>query len=77
LFEDVDFLRRARRISHIYSFPAAVVTSARRYRNSGIVRQQFRNLWLMLQYLAGAPPEVLAKAYREMGLTNSSPSSSR
>lgn len=64
LFEDVDFLRRARRITRVWSFPASVTTSARRFRRHGPMRQQLQNALLLLRYLAGTPPEVLAARYR-------------
>lgn len=64
LFEDVEFLRRARRLTRVWSFPAAVTTSARRFRRRGAVRQQLQNAALLLRFLAGAPPERLAAEYR-------------
>lgn len=64
LFEDVDLLRRARRRTRIHSFPAAVTTSARRFHRGGPVRQQLRNGWLLLRFLAGTSPETLAASYR-------------
>lgn len=65
LFEDVGLLQQARRQTRVYSFPATVTTSARRYLQVGVVRQQMRNLGLILQYLAGAPPEDLARQYEK------------
>jgi rSAM/selenodomain-associated transferase 2 len=65
LFEDVALLQKARRRTRIYSFPATVVTSARRYRRFGVVGQQLKNLRYMLAYLAGVPPEVIANRYRQ------------
>lgn len=64
LFEDVEFLRRARRHTRIWSLPAAVVTSARRFRRRGLLRQQLQNAGLLLRFLAGTPPERLAAEYR-------------
>lgn len=63
LFEDVEFFRRARKRTRVHSFPSHVVTSARRFVQRGIVRQQFRNGMSMLNYLLGAPPERLASQY--------------
>lgn len=65
LFEDVALLQKARRRTRIYSFPATVVTSARRYRRFGVVGQQLKNLRYMLAYLSGVPPEVIAARYRQ------------
>lgn len=64
LFEDVALLQKARRITRIHSFPAIAITSARRYRENGVVRQQLFNLWLMLLYLGGVSPDRLAAWYR-------------
>jgi uncharacterized protein len=63
LFEDVALLRRARRAARIRSLPAAVTTSARRFEARGHVRQQWLNARLLLRYLAGTPPEQLAREY--------------
>lgn len=64
LFEDVRLLQLARRRTRVFSLPATVTTSARRYLEHGVVRQQLRNLGCMLQYLAGVSPERLAERYR-------------
>ena len=64
LFEDVELLRRARRLTRVWSFPAAVKTSARRFQRRGVVRQQLQNASLLLRFLAGTPPERLAAEYR-------------
>jgi hypothetical protein len=64
LFEDVRLLQLARRHTRVYSLPATVTTSARRYLEHGVVRQQLQNLGCMLQYFAGVPPERLAEQYR-------------
>lgn len=64
LFEDVEFLRRARRVTRVWSLPACVTTSARRFRQRGVVRQQLQNARMLLRFLAGASPEVLAREYR-------------
>ena len=63
LFEDVELLRRARRFTRIVSLPASVTTSARRFERSGHLRQQCRNGWLLLRFLAGACPHQLAAEY--------------
>lgn len=63
LFEDVALLQRARAVTRVYSFPAAVTTSARRFEQAGVVRQSLRNAWLVLRYLAGSSPFELAEEY--------------
>ena len=64
LFEDVQLLRTARKRTRIYSFPYSVTTSARRYMERGIVRQQLFNCVIMAQYLLGVPIERLARKYK-------------
>lgn len=64
LFEDVDFLRRARSRTRVWSFPAEVRTSARRFRQHGPLRQQLRNAVLLLRFLTGTKPESLAASYK-------------
>lgn len=71
LFEDVALLQRARRHTRVQSFPAAVITSGRRFRREGILRQTLRNGWLMLQYLCGVSPQKLAVKYERE--TNAQP----
>ena len=67
LFEDVALLQKARGRTRVRSFPAAVVTSARRFEREGIVRQSLRNGWYVLQYLRGVSPWELAARYHKDG----------
>ena len=64
LFEDVEFLRRARRVTRVWSFPACVTTSARGFRQHGPLRQQLFNARLLFRFLAGVSPARLATEYR-------------
>ena len=63
LFEDVHFLRLARRKTRVHSFPIAVATSARRYLKNGIVRQQLRNALLVVRFLLKSSVADLARQY--------------
>ena len=63
LFEDVRFLQEARRRTKIFSFPAEVTTSAIRFQKKGILTQQLRNGWFILQYLMGVSPDELSQKY--------------
>lgn len=67
LFEDVRLLHLARRKARVYSIPSRVTTSARRFRQRGFLRHQFRNGWYILQYLCGVSPHRLALTYGEVG----------
>jgi rSAM/selenodomain-associated transferase 2 len=63
LFEDVHLLRLARRRTKIISFPSKVITSARRFVTRGIIRTQLLNGLLLLLYLFGVSPILLANWY--------------
>ena len=63
LFEDMELVRRARRRTRIRRFPLTVTTSARRFLQNGVIRQQARNTWYTARYLLGACPEKLAAEY--------------
>jgi len=69
LFEDVRMLQNARKRTHIFSFPAQVTTSARRFLKHGIIWQQLRNAWYLTLYLLGFSPVRLAMKY-ERGSNN-------
>lgn len=61
LMEDVALVRALR--GRIALLPASVTTSAERYRAEGWIRRGGRNLRTLARYLAGAPPERLARDY--------------
>ena len=64
LFEDVHFMRLARRRVRIYSFPGPVMTASRKFMKNGLIKQQLQNGYLILQYLLGVSPDKLARQYR-------------
>ncbi len=63
LFEDLALVQAARKRTKIYRFPEAVTTSARRFLQNGIIKQQLYNGLYTLQYLMGVKPEQLARSY--------------
>jgi rSAM/selenodomain-associated transferase 2 len=63
LMEDVDFLRRLRRAGGVALLKQPVTTSARRFVEHGVIRQQLMNIILLTFYLLGARPEKLKKWY--------------
>lgn len=78
LFEDVALLQRARGQARVWSLPAAVTTSARRFEARGPLRQQWLNARLLFRYLAGTRPEILAQIYRSSARpTGEAPAPSR
>ena len=62
LMEDVDLVRRIgkRRLALL---PAAVLTSAVRYRREGWYRRSIRNLACLALYYLGLPPRLIARVY--------------
>jgi rSAM/selenodomain-associated transferase 2/rSAM/selenodomain-associated transferase 1 len=64
LMEDVDLLRRLRRLGHWKRIPAPILTSPRRYREEGRWFGWLRNTILITLYLAGVSPSRLARFYR-------------
>ena len=61
--EDVDFLRRLHRTVRVTLLKPPVTTSARRFIEHGILRQQLMNMILVICYLLGARPAKLKKWY--------------
>ena len=62
LMEDVDMARRIGR-HRLAMLPAAVLTSAVRYRREGWVRRSLRNLACLALYYLGLPPRLIARVY--------------
>ncbi len=71
LFEDVHFMRMARKRTRVYSFPETVKTSARRFVQNGVIIQALRDAWYIAQYLLGASVERLAHDYERMEVKKS------
>ena len=67
LMEDVEIQRRLRARGRFLKLGVPAVTSARRFRANGAVRQQLLNACLVLAFRAGADPERLADWYRARG----------
>lgn len=63
IFEDVELLRRARRRGGVVKLAGEMITSAARYRENGVLRQQILNAWLILRFLTGLPAERIAAIY--------------
>ncbi len=62
LMEDVDLVRRLGR-RRIKILKSAAVTSADRFRRDGYVLRSARNLWCLVLYFGGVPPERLVRLY--------------
>jgi len=64
LMEDVEFCRRARRLSAPVALRPPVVVSARRWEQAGLARTVLQMWWLRVAYFMGADPQQLAQRYR-------------
>ena len=64
IMEDVELVRRLRRLAPMHRFRHPVLADGRRWRREGAVRSSFRNLTLLALYLGGVPAERLARWYR-------------
>ena len=64
LMEDIEFSRRARRLSPPIALRPPVRVSARRWDEEGLARTVLRMWWLRLAYFWGADPRQLAQRYR-------------
>ena len=61
--DDVDFVRRLKGAAAMRILPEKTLTSPRRYRESGNVRQVLRNWRVLAGYFAGVAPEKLQRWY--------------
>jgi rSAM/selenodomain-associated transferase 2 len=61
--EDIDFLQRLHRTGRVILLKQPITTSARRFLERGVIRQQLVNIILVILYLLGARPEKLKKWY--------------
>ena len=61
--EDVDFIRRLRRRGRLAHAGVVALTSARRWEQDGWLRRTVDNVVLVALFLAGHPPERLARRY--------------
>jgi rSAM/selenodomain-associated transferase 2 len=62
--DDVDIVRRLKRVGRLSVRPEKTVTSPRRYEQAGAVRQVLRNWRILAGYFAGVSPEKLERWYR-------------
>lgn len=62
-FEDVDFLKRASKLSNIKILNSAVISSSRRFIQNGIIRKQLVNILLFIGYLLKFNTKVLCQMF--------------
>ena len=63
LMEDIEFTKKARRLSRPYRIRQALITSSRRWESQGTLRTVVFMWWLRLQYFSGVSPDKLARHY--------------
>lgn len=63
IMEDFEFVRRLRKEGNIRIVPVAAVTSARRWQKLGVLQTTFMNQMIILAYLVGVSPALLARLY--------------
>ncbi|HEX4964956.1 MAG TPA: TIGR04283 family arsenosugar biosynthesis glycosyltransferase [Thermoanaerobaculia bacterium] len=66
ILEDVDFIRRLRRLPGFTLIAEPVTTGARRFRELGAVRTVAINWLIWLLFLCGVSPHRLARLYRQV-----------
>lgn len=63
LMEDIDCVKRLRRQGRVVLLEKRIVTSARRWERSGILRNSLKNLFFAALYAAGVSPQKLYGLY--------------
>jgi rSAM/selenodomain-associated transferase 2/rSAM/selenodomain-associated transferase 1 len=63
LMEDIDLVRRLKKVGRVVQCASFVVTSARRWEREGWLRRSGQNFALATQFLFGAQPARLAQVY--------------
>lgn len=61
--EDVELAARLRRLGRLVVLPAAVITSARRYRRGGLIANALRNQLILMLFALGVSPRRLQSLY--------------
>jgi rSAM/selenodomain-associated transferase 2 len=61
--DDLDFVRRVRKVGRFVILPEKTVTSPRRFIENGVLRQGLRDWRVQLGYFAGVSPETLERWY--------------
>jgi hypothetical protein len=64
LMEDLELVRRLKKIGRIAIAPEVMTTAARRYIQTGPIRNTLRNQLRLFRYYTGTPPEKPVSGYR-------------
>lgn len=63
LMEDVDMIRRLKKLGRVVLIDSKVFTSSRRWDRGGVVSNTLKNWWLIILYYLGVSPERLYRWY--------------
>jgi rSAM/selenodomain-associated transferase 2 len=66
LMEDVDLVRRLKRMGRFSLASKRVMSSGRRWKSEGLLYGTIRNWLLLVRFLAGSPPQWLVRRYPEV-----------
>ena len=64
IMEDFELIRRLKKTGRVRTVPLPALTSARRWRNVGVVKTTLMNQVMVLAYFLGVSPLSLARWYR-------------
>ncbi len=73
VMEDFDLVRRLRRRGAVTTLRAGAVTSARRWRQLGVIRTTVTNMLMVGGFFCGVPVEKLSRLYRKGGASPPGP----
>lgn len=64
IMEDFEMIRRLKRLGRIHLLNLKATTAARRWHRCGVLHATLKNQAIILAYLLGVPPRILADWYR-------------
>ena len=64
LLEDLDIVQRLKKKVTFTKFKEEIITSARRFKKNGAIRQQLLNVIIVVSFYLGFKPDFLARYYR-------------
>lgn len=65
IMEDLEIQKRLRRTGKFIKLNKPVTTSSRRFKKSGVLWQQIKNIYLVFLFLIGVPPAYIKKHYKD------------
>ena len=68
LLEDVDLVRRLRKVGRLAVVPVPVIASSRRWQKLGVWRTTWINQLILVGFFLGIPPRILARWYYRISI---------